>query len=102
MKSHIWEEILEGKPLLSEYKYGNLVGAAAAAACRCCLAVHHCGVGTCGAVLRAGIASVPCPVMLDQPFLAHRLVEAGVACKPLQFHKITADVRHSTGYFIKS
>lgn len=59
---------------------------------RCCLAVHHCGVGTCGAVLRAGIPSVPCPVMLDQPFLAHRLVEAGVACSPLPFHKISAQV----------
>ena len=34
--------------------------------------------------------------MLDQPFLAHRLVEAGVACKPLPFHKITAEVRCST------
>lgn len=57
---------------------------------RCCLAVHHCGVGTCGAVLRAGIPSVPCPVMLDQPFLAARLVEAGVACAPLPFHKVNA------------
>lgn len=60
--------------------------------CRCCLAVHHCGVGTCGAVLRAGIPSVPCPVMLDQPFLAERLVEAGVACTPLPFHKISTQV----------
>jgi hypothetical protein len=150
------------------------------AACRrCCAAVHHCGVGTCGAVLRAGalaqgtglhptqqsmvymrctmrihicigpyvskaciqtriwpgcavmlcpgdglpshavkyrqhsmqskkaaspdpciqccvraagIPSVPCPVMLDQPFQAARLVEAGVACKALPFHQISAAV----------
>ncbi|WIA18325.1 hypothetical protein OEZ85_009790 [Tetradesmus obliquus] len=58
---------------------------------RCCAAVHHCGVGTCGAVLRAGIPSVPCPVMLDQPFQAARLVEAGVACKPLPFRQISAE-----------
>lgn len=42
--------------------------------------------------LLAGIPSVPCPVMLDQPFLAARLVEAGVACKPLPFHKMSAQV----------
>jgi len=30
--------------------------------------------------------------MLDQPFLACRLVEAGVACSPLPFHKINPQV----------
>jgi hypothetical protein len=30
--------------------------------------------------------------MLDQPFLAARLVEAGVACAPLPFHKVNAQV----------
>jgi hypothetical protein len=40
----------------------------------------------------AGIPSVPCPVMLDQPFQAARLVEAGVACKPLPFYQISAAV----------
>ena len=58
---------------------------------RCVLAVHHAGVGTCGAVLHAGIPSVPCPVMLDQPANAARLVEAGVACSPLPFAKLSAN-----------
>jgi hypothetical protein len=30
--------------------------------------------------------------MLDQPFQAARLVEAGVACKPLPFYQISAAV----------
>ncbi|KAF8061886.1 ATG26 [Scenedesmus sp. PABB004] len=57
---------------------------------RCCAAVHHAGVGTCGAVLRAGIPSVPCPVMLDQHFNSERLAEAGVACQALPFREVTA------------
>lgn len=39
---------------------------------------------------------MPCPVMLDQPFQAARLVEAGVACKPLPFRQISAEVRAQT------
>jgi len=59
---------------------------------RCCAAVHHCGAGTAAAVLRAGIPSIPCPVMLDQPWNALRLVEAGVAVEAIPFHKMTAKV----------
>ncbi|GBF87642.1 hypothetical protein Rsub_00353 [Raphidocelis subcapitata] len=57
---------------------------------RCCCVVHHCGIGTCAAVLRAGVPSVPCPVMLDQPANALRLVEAGCAVKPLPFARLAA------------
>jgi len=64
---------------------------------RCRAAVHHCGAGTCAAVLRAGVPSVPCPVMLDQPSNALRLVEAGCAVAPLPFAEITAQVRAAAG-----
>jgi hypothetical protein len=59
---------------------------------RCCAAVHHAGVGTCAAALRAGVPSVPCPVMLDQPVMALRLLEAGVATPAIPFAKLTAEV----------
>jgi len=59
---------------------------------RCCAAVHHCGVGIAVAVLRAGIPSIACPVMLDQPWYAERLVEAEVAADPIPFHEATAKV----------
>ncbi|KAI8468652.1 MAG: hypothetical protein J3K34DRAFT_522766 [Monoraphidium minutum] len=58
---------------------------------RCCAAVHHAGIGTCAAALRAGVPSVPCPVMLDQPWNAARLVEAGCAGPPLPFMEMTAE-----------
>jgi len=59
---------------------------------RCSAVVHHCGVGTTAAVLRAGVPSVGCPVYLDQPFWARRLHELGVAPKPLSFQKISTSL----------
>jgi sterol 3beta-glucosyltransferase len=46
---------------------------------RVACAVHHCGVGTMAAALRAGVPQVPCPFMLDQPHNAQILVSLGVA-----------------------
>jgi len=37
--------------------------------------VHHCGVGTMAAALRAGIPQLPVLVMLDQPHNASLLVK---------------------------
>lgn len=48
--------------------------------------------GTCAAALRAGVPSVPCPVMLDQTSNALRLQEAGCAAEPLPFQRLTAQV----------
>ncbi|MEU4348193.1 nucleotide disphospho-sugar-binding domain-containing protein [Streptomyces sp. NPDC023838] len=42
-------------------------------------AVHHAGAGTTAATLRAGIPSVPLPIMTDQPFWASRLTTLGCA-----------------------
>ncbi|CAM4200590.1 glycosyltransferase [Kibdelosporangium persicum] len=41
--------------------------------------VHHCGAGTTGAGLRAGVPVVPVPVLADQPFWAARLAAIGVS-----------------------
>jgi sterol 3beta-glucosyltransferase len=57
---------------------------------RCSTIVHHCGVGTTAATLRAGTPSVPCPVMLDQPFHASLLNTLGVAPTPIQFSGLTS------------
>ena len=37
--------------------------------------VHHCGMGTMGAVLRSGTPSIPCPKVYDQLKLAKLLVD---------------------------
>ena len=55
---------------------------------KCSAVVHHCGVGTSAATLRAGTPSVACPVMLDQPFNASRLHQLGVAPPPIPFHEL--------------
>ena len=44
---------------------------------RCVL--HHCGIGTMAAGLRAGVPQVPMPYLIDQPFNAAQLVRLGVA-----------------------
>ncbi|WP_215546981.1 glycosyltransferase [Amycolatopsis sp. CA-230715] len=53
--------------------------------------VHHCGVGTAGAVLRAGVPHVPVPMIADQPFWASRLVKLGLSPAVVPFAKLTAD-----------
>jgi sterol 3beta-glucosyltransferase len=46
---------------------------------KCAVNVHHCGVGTVAAALRAGRPQVPCPFMLDQPHNAQLLIDLGCA-----------------------
>lgn len=53
---------------------------------RCSAAMHHAGAGTCHAVARAGIPSIPVPFITDQPFWASVLRRAGVASRPLSPH----------------
>ncbi|MFD3655241.1 glycosyltransferase [Streptomyces sp. NPDC058620] len=53
--------------------------------------VHHAGAGTTAAGLRAGVPSLPVPVMADQPFWASRLYQLGVAPRPLPFQDLTAE-----------
>ncbi|MEY9845558.1 sterol 3beta-glucosyltransferase [Streptacidiphilus sp. BW17] len=52
--------------------------------------VHHAGAGTTGVGLRAGVPTVPVPVMADQPFWAERLHRLAVAPAPLPFQDLTA------------
>ncbi|MEU2511850.1 glycosyltransferase [Streptomyces syringium] len=52
--------------------------------------VHHAGAGTTGAVLRAGVPSVPVPVTADQPFWAGRLAALGAATAPIPYKDLTA------------
>ncbi|GAA0432617.1 glycosyltransferase [Streptomyces luteireticuli] len=53
--------------------------------------VHHAGAGTAAATLRAGVPSVPVPVMADQPFWAARLTALGAAPRPVPFAALTAE-----------
>lgn len=54
--------------------------------------VHHCGVGTMAAALRAGRPQVPCPFMLDQPHNSQILVNLGVTPAIVPFNSsLTAE-----------
>ena len=53
--------------------------------------VHHAGAGASAAGLRAGVPAVPVPVLLDQPFWAHRLAALGVAPPPIPLHRLTVE-----------
>ncbi|MFF5483625.1 glycosyltransferase [Streptomyces sp. NPDC012935] len=64
--------------------------------------IHHCGAGTTGAGLRAGVPAVPVPIQFDEGFWAARLVTLGVAPRSVSLRKLTADaltaaVREATG-----
>jgi sterol 3beta-glucosyltransferase len=50
---------------------------------------HHCGSGTTGAGVRAGVPAVAVPVMNDQPFWASRLTALGVAPAAIPFRRLT-------------
>jgi UDP:flavonoid glycosyltransferase YjiC (YdhE family) len=53
--------------------------------------VHHCGAGTTGAGLRAGVPAVAVPFFADQIFWARRLFELEVAPKPIPRKKLTSE-----------
>ena len=50
---------------------------------------HHCGSGTTGSGVRAGVPAVAVPVMYDQPFWASRLMALGVAPAAIPFRRLT-------------
>lgn len=52
--------------------------------------VHHGGSGTTASALRAGVAQVLLPLILDQFHHAHRLHLAGIAPRPVPMERITA------------
>lgn len=67
---------------------------------RCAAAVHHGGVGTTTAALRAGVPSVVAPVDYDQRFWALRLAELSAAPPPLDpatldTPRLTMALRHA-------
>jgi sterol 3beta-glucosyltransferase len=53
--------------------------------------VHHAGIGTTAAGLRAGIPAVGVPVWLDQPFWARRLVHLGVSPATVPLRRLSTD-----------
>ncbi|MGD8726211.1 MAG: glycosyltransferase [Gemmatimonadales bacterium] len=62
--------------------------------------VHHCGAGTTGAGLRAGVPTVPIPFFADQPFWGRCLHGLGVASKPIPFRRLSVErltgaIRHA-------
>ncbi|MEU5216538.1 glycosyltransferase [Streptomyces sp. NPDC020807] len=52
--------------------------------------VHHAGAGTTGAVLRAGVPTVPVPVQFDAAFWASRLTALGTAPGVVPLRRITS------------
>jgi sterol 3beta-glucosyltransferase len=52
--------------------------------------VHHGGAGTTGAGLRAGIPSVICPLLADQPSWARVVHDLGAGPPPIPFPDLTA------------
>ncbi len=52
--------------------------------------VHHAGAGTTGAVLRAGVPTVPVPVQFDAAFWASRLTALGTAPGAVPLPRLTA------------
>ncbi|WP_211370546.1 glycosyltransferase [Nonomuraea turkmeniaca] len=50
---------------------------------------HHCGAGTTGSGVRAGVPAVAVPVMHDQPFWASRLTALGVATAAIPSRRLT-------------
>ena len=53
--------------------------------------VHHGGVGTTAAGLRAGIPAIVTPYFGDQPFWGQRVYELGVGPKPIPRQRLTVD-----------
>lgn len=51
--------------------------------------VHHGGMGTCAAGLRAGVPGVIVPFFADQPFWGSRLARLGVAPPPIPRSRLT-------------
>lgn len=56
------------------------------------LVVHHGGVGTTGAALRAGRPSVVVPFFIDQPFWAGRLRKLGLSPKSIRKDDLTSEL----------
>lgn len=52
---------------------------------------HHCGGGTTGAGLRAGVPAVALPELNDQPLWAARLAALGVAADLIPFRRLTPE-----------
>ncbi|MEV7280553.1 glycosyltransferase [Streptomyces sp. NPDC093111] len=52
--------------------------------------VHHAGAGTTGAVLRAGVPSVPVPVQFDAAFWSSRLTALGTAPGAVPLRRLTS------------
>eukprot|EP01039_Chlorochromonas_danica_P007441 gene7441-8228_t len=52
--------------------------------------VHHCGVGTMAAALRAGVPQVPCPFMLDQPHNARTILSLKCGLATIPYSALTA------------
>ncbi|MEU8759718.1 glycosyltransferase [Streptomyces sp. NPDC048659] len=52
--------------------------------------VHHAGAGTTGAVLRAGVPSVPVPVQFDAAFWSSRLTALGTAPGVVPLRRLTS------------
>jgi UDP:flavonoid glycosyltransferase YjiC (YdhE family) len=51
--------------------------------------VHHGGVGTTAAALRAGVPSIIVPFTADQPFWGRKVHQLGVGPKPIPQKKLT-------------
>ncbi|PRX97657.1 glycosyltransferase [Allonocardiopsis opalescens] len=67
---------------------------------RTAVAVHHGGIGTAAAALRAGVPQVVRPFQADQPFWAARLHRTGAAPPPLTgrltAERLAAVIQHAT------
>lgn len=53
--------------------------------------VHHGGVGTTAAGLRAGVPSIITPFFGDQPYWGHRIFELGVGPRPIPMRQLDSE-----------
>ena len=53
--------------------------------------VHHGGMGTTAAGLRAGVPAVAIPFTADQPFWGRRIHQLGVGPRPIPRRKLTVE-----------
>ncbi|MGW0807677.1 glycosyltransferase [Nonomuraea sp. NPDC002799] len=78
LRGHVSDDVLAVGDVPHDWLFPRLAAVA-----------HHCGSGTTGSGVRAGVPAVAVPVMNDQPLWASRLTALGVAPAAIPFRRLT-------------